>query len=92
MGHDIEEQKLEIFRLAVELLEVNGHEAELREEYSGRGMYGKAVPAITIDGGSGMLLGWAVTCAAINLEHEAEDVEMILPQRSDSMGLGMVYY
>jgi hypothetical protein len=57
-------------------------EAEVREDYSGRGMYGKTVPAIVTD--NAVALGYAAGVLGIPDED--------LPTRRDSMGLGFVFY
>lgn len=62
-------------------------EAELRAEYSGRGMDGKAVPAIVIyDESRGLVgLGYAAREAGVEFAD--------LPRRRDSMGHdGIVIY
>ena len=92
---DIKEKKLEIFEEAVILLEHRGYEASVRPDYSGRFMDGETVPGISTDAG-GVVVGWAVACAIADLAEEGEeDLERALrffPTRSDSMGLGRIYY
>lgn len=91
--------KLELYRQVVSILEGLGHESSLDEEYSGRCMYGKTVPAIVTDAPA-PLIGWAICMAlAENDEFCAEwpadsisDAQKLVPARSDSMGLSAVYY
>ncbi len=95
--------KREIYKRAVDLLNeldlnmVIGNNAKYRDDYSGRGMYGDTTPAIVAD--SGVLVGWAVGQAIIEVEGalayqpDFEDwVDEILPQRQDSMGRSQVFY
>lgn len=77
------------YAAAVELLNDRGYEAEFREDYSGRGMFGDCVPAI-VTSASGTLVGWALCQAAPDPEVARET--RLLPARSDNMGMGMVYY
>ena len=87
--------------------------AEFREDYSGRGMYGRKTPAIVTETSTSSL-GTAIILAATSLYFDAwvrvndmddnlgayEVGEFIIDfhdnfkglGRSDSMGLGMVYY
>lgn len=92
----------DIYERAVAKMEEDGVDAELRENYSGRGMYGAEVPAIVRDKLNGAMVGIYVALAARELagdgdidmhENEFEDrVKEIAPSRQDSMGLGSVFY
>ncbi len=63
----------------VDALSEYGVDAEVREDYSGRGMYGNSVPAIVInDERVLMTIGYV----GATLDIELED----LPRRTDSMG------
>ena len=66
----------------------------LDESYSGRGMYGKTVPAI-VSSLNPMIIG-ATIARALLLEtddiNSLEYVEEYLPQRTDSMGYDKVFY
>lgn len=85
--------------LLAEALEEAGHDTSVREEYSGRGMYGKTTAAIVTDA-SPMLVGYCWR----ELERREEEGEfddkvslptftvINMPIRSDNMGLSMVYY
>lgn len=84
--------KLEIFEKACELLEVSGHTAEVRAEYSGRAMYGATTPGLVVESCGGVLVGWAITVAVTELGGSPEDAEEFLPERRDNMGLGTIYY
>lgn len=64
----------------VEFLEEEGDEAELREEYSGRGMFGKTTTGIVID-----TIGF-VYYAMGRLQLEFAHL------RTDNMGLRMIVY
>ena len=90
---------LEIYKEAVEVLEADGHEAEVQENYSGRGMFGKTCPAI-VSNASGPQVGAAIAIARFNIGHDngedilgiMDDVWGLIPKRFDNMGLSMVYY
>jgi len=77
----------------INALEYNGIEAELREDYSGRGMYGKTTFAVVTE--KTHLIISAILRYLPNLEPE-EYVE--LPDfsnftlKQDSMGLGVILY
>lgn len=84
--------KTRVFERAADILEEIGYDSSFRQDYSGRGMYGATIQAISTSC-SGALVGWAVTVAATELyECEPCDVREILPTSEDSMGLGSIYY
>ena len=92
---------LSIYRDAVELLnQQGGCIATLHPDYSGRGMYGEVTPAISLDGNrSGVLVGAAIMAIVCERDStEPDDLyddlcdSGVLPTRSDSLGLGMIYY
>lgn len=91
--------KLELFRQVVSILDEAGNESSLEEEYSGRGLYGKTVPAIVTDAPAA-LIGWAFCMALaeqekIDSEWPADsigEVYGLIPRRTDNMGLSYVYY
>ncbi len=64
-----------------------GIDAEVLENYSGRGMYGARVTAITTDSGRDMALA-AIAYVAGLVGLDFDDV----PVRSDNMGYGSVIY
>lgn len=75
------EQANEIEDVLVDL----GYEVEVRDDYSGRGMYGATVPAFVADDTGVMTaIGYAAAIAEVPLED--------LPRRTDSMGRGVVIY
>ena len=89
----------ELFKEAVDVLDADGHESEVREFYSGRGMFGATCPAI-VSNASGAQVGAAIAIARFNIGHDngedvfeiIEQVWSLIPKRSDNMGLSMVYY
>jgi hypothetical protein len=92
-----EMERIDIYRAAIETLSSGAHEADLYEGYSGRGMYGKEVPAIVTDAPA-TLVGWAI-CSAVadNGDHETpadamDAAEKLIPKRTDNMGKSYVYY
>lgn len=66
-----------------EAIEDEGYDAEVREEYSGRGMFGRTVPAIVTDAPLTMI-GWAAGTLDISWDE--------VPTRTDSMGRQTVVY
>ena len=64
-------------------LKRNGHEASLRERYSGRFMFGSHTAAVVAP--NLLLVGWA----AGTIPMDSYDVERL---RSDSMGYDVVVY
>ena len=91
-------EKLEVYEAAVQLLENEGHEASVRDDYSGRGMFGSTTLAI-VTGAPPAYIGWAITAAVAEASssdtdpYEVADLALdLLPGHSDNMGLGMVYY
>lgn len=88
-------QKIDVFIKVCELLEDHGHEADLRPEYSGRGMYGATVPAIVTEAPSvmiGILIVQVLVDAGLETWEAAEEAMEMAPKRSDSMGLSKVLY
>ena len=66
----------------VDLMVDEGYEAEVRAEYSGRGMYGKTVVGIVAD--DIVLIGYFAAKAGVEIDD--------LPRRQDSMGTSIVVY
>ncbi len=93
--------ELRIAEKVVEFLQDNGYEAEVREDYSGRGMFGKTTVGIETNA-PGTLIGWLVAKSIIDENYgDAEagvdalddfNFRRDLPMRWDSMGLAMIYY
>ena len=93
--------RLDVIRRAAEALRCEGHEAEVRERYSGRAMFGATVPAIVTDAPA-VLLGVAFAVAIADAGEELQlpvDTDWVLetapkvaPLRADDMGLSRVYY
>lgn len=85
--------KAKLYQRAVEILDEYGYDSEFRPDYSGRGMHRKTTPAI-VTGAPLSVIGWAVTVAYYDNEpgNYPEEAYDYLPQRSDQMGLSMVYY
>jgi hypothetical protein len=87
--------KIETAKAIVEAANVIGLEVQLREDYSGRGMYGSTTAGVIGDPGD------ITACAAYaafvqgeegkDVENE-EMVEDLRSMRSDSMGRDMIYY
>lgn len=92
--------KIEIAKSIVEAAEDMGEELELRESYSGRGMYGKETAGIVFDS-IGVLMA-AVARTGYNLceidssdgssESPYELEQELIHTHMDSMGLGTIIY
>lgn len=96
------EELIEIYTAACAILEEEGHEASVREDYSGRCMYGETTPAIVTDA-EGSEMAAAVFFAALkhtqgdsvdlNQRGLFEDIKSFIPGRFDTMGRNnSVYY
>lgn len=82
----------EIFATAADRLNDMGHKSTHLPHYSGRGMYGSTINAISSDA-SGALVGAMLFDIARNEEEMGWAQAMsIIPVRSDQMGLSEVYY
>lgn len=94
---DVFTHKRDVFTQAVEILNDQGHEASVHEDYSGRAMYGSTVDGITADC-SGVLIGWAIMAAVMDsmdrddYRDPLEVARDFLPTRTDSMGMSTIYY
>lgn len=85
-----------------EMWDWTNEEVEIRDDYSGRSMYGKTCVAFVIDGDTTKVLiamGFAAGRLSANAD-EADDKDSLwygfearnLPNRTDSMGRGTVIY
>jgi len=91
---------LELAEVLVQVLEDEGIEAELRESYSGRGMYGKETAGVVLDGDVTDILRAVINNATCFIQEEEEPVEFfdlserfsIGNLRQDSMGMGVIVY
>lgn len=94
----------ELAEVLVQVLEDEGIEAEIRESYSGRGMFGKETTGVVINDYDvdplGALLQAVINNATCFIQEEEEPVDFfdlsekfsIGNLRTDSMGLGMIVY
>lgn len=82
-------------KIEAAMYEAGLDESALRDDYSGRGMYGDECFGIVTDG-PGLLLQFAVALAAQsdpdNDEFDVEVMGWIAGVREDSMGLSTIYY
>lgn len=84
---------MELAEMIIEAMENNGHEAELRSDYSGRGMYGKSTHGVVIECGIGIAMAAVISNADIFVDDDdGEPIFVIESIRSDSMGLGTILY
>lgn len=72
-----------------ELICENSMSCEIRDDYSGRGMFGKTTTGIVC----GSIEEFVKSCVAATLE-EPESMEEIFTEniRSDNMGLDIIFY
>jgi len=77
---------------AAELIAAEDYDLEVRDDYSGRGMYGEATSAVVASDPSCMFRALAEIMENGDDEDRAEVAEAIRGLRSDSMGRGVVYY
>ena len=84
----------------VQALEDEGIDAELREDYSGRGMYGKTTAGVVFDGDIGGVLQAVINNATCFIQEEVEPVDFfdvcerfgVGNLRTDGMGLQTIIY
>ena len=79
----------------VEACETEGVEASLRDDYSGRGMYGKTTHAVAVNGSLASVL-MAVINQADQFVYQEEDFAeakfFMRGLNQDSLGLGVIIY
>lgn len=75
----------------VETIENSGNEAEIRDDYSGRGMFGKSTYGVVTKINPANLLGVALTHIKDSLDC-IEDIPDFGDLRTDSMGLSTIIY
>ena len=85
---------MELAEMIIEAIENNGMDAELRSDYSGRGMYGKTTHRIVIEDGVGNVMAAIINNADIFVDEDGDPVfaRFIECIRSDNMGLGNILY
>ena len=93
--------KLDFAAKIVDMMQNYGIEAELRPEYSGRGMMGKQTAAIETDAKNAALIGYYGALAVAEAEKNADDgvdamqdfdAKAELPRFCDTMGHQVVFY
>lgn len=90
----------ELAEALVQALEDEGIDAELREDYSGRGMYGKTTAGVVFDGDIGGVLQAVINNATCFIQEEDEPVDFfdlcerfsVGNLRTDGMGLQTILY
>ncbi len=99
MANYTKEQITKVYEEVVNMINSAGdnYDADLREDYSGRGMYGKSVPAIVTDALAvlvGVYFCWVMDDFGTNYEDfDADDAIELCPLNWDEMGrTSMVYY
>lgn len=73
------------------------YDAEVREDYSGRGMYGKTCVGIVTDAPHKDIIIATIRVFAqdndgLDIMDILDKVEDVIPSRVDSMGLSTIYY
>jgi hypothetical protein len=82
--------KVEIAREIVEAAESEGWESSLREDYSGRGMYGRTTAGVIMPD---LLKFAAAVGMAVHLSDNPERIILAVADASqDSMGLDVIVY
>jgi hypothetical protein len=81
----------DFFKEAADMLDNAGYSVEFHDDYSGRGMYGKTCLALSGDF-SGIALAFAFAGVAENSGLPLSYAQKFCPTRSDSFGMGTVYY
>lgn len=82
-------------RFLTQIIEEIGESANFRDDYSGRGMFGKETCAVDVDSVShlvGALANFALSEFALNEEEKEALEELSEGLRQDSMGFGIVLY
>ena len=85
---------MELAEMIIEAMENNGLDAELRSNYSGRGMYNTSTHGVVIECGIGAVMAAIINNAYIFVYEDGEPIclKPIEAIRSDSMGLGNILY
>lgn len=85
---------MELAEMIIEAIENNGMDAELRSDYSGRGMYGKSTHGVVIENGIGNVMAAIINNADIFVNEDGDPLwcSFIETIRFDSMGLGNILY
>ena len=80
----------------VEAAQNEGHEIDVYEGYSGRGMYGSETTGIRCDGMRALLVGVALHCGNLDAGEDSEALEDVVTAmnglRQDSLGMGIIVY
>ena len=90
IGEDIRELRMDVYAMAVDVLDYQGYTASLRPAYSGRGMFGETTPGI-VSNAPGVLVGWAINSSILMRARDTKPLTL-LPLRQDSMGRETIYY
>lgn len=82
----------ELAEAIIEAIECSGAEAKLRENYSGRGMYGETTCGVVTDESLVFVIGSVISAPELFAEDEGFAKFDVGVLRSDSMGLGIIIY
>ena len=84
----------ELAEIIVEACKIQGIEADIHEDYSGRGMFGDTTTGV-VSGGVAKVLSAVISNADMLVDHTYGDPEPLfsdLDIQTDSMGLGIIIY
>lgn len=80
-------------KLANAIREIEAADIRIHEDYSGRGMFGEKCFALSCDGSIGVLLSDLLRAVACEGSEAVEELaDMFESMRTDSLGLGKIYY
>lgn len=78
--------------IIADLLETDGYEASVRDDYSGRGMYGATTHGIDTDASPATILGVVISNAEYFVDRDLTPLFPDTGLRWDNMGLGYILY
>jgi len=84
--------KRELAEAIVEALNESGFEAELYEDYSGRGMYGRTCTGVSLEGDIADALEAVISCADKFVDEDLDPRFSVGTIHSDSLGCGTIIY
>ena len=83
---------LQLAKKLVECCNEIGVDAEVYENYSGRGMYGKTTSGITLYCSLGAFISALIVCADMVAEVDEDIRHNLVDMKTDSMGMGIIVY
>ena len=83
--------KKRVAELVVAAIISSDGEAEIYEDYSGRGMFGKTTTAVVTDLSSELVVK-SIMVDGYSFEDEGFDLDEVTDFKGDSLGLSNIYY